>query len=90
MHYPKSAEKHSATHNIRKEKTRIKNAIPPKIITIWYLIFCQIQKCKGSYCCINYLYLVTKRLIQAWIAQLVLHWLGTMEVVGSDLGKGEF
>ena len=28
-------------------------------------------------------------LFQAWIAQLVAHQLGTMEVVGSDHGKGE-
>ena len=27
--------------------------------------------------------------IQAWIAQLVAHRLGTMEVVGSNPGKGE-
>ena len=27
--------------------------------------------------------------IQAWIAQLVAHGLGNMEVVGSNLGKGE-
>ena len=26
--------------------------------------------------------------IQAWTAHLVVHWLGTMEVVGSNPGKG--
>ena len=32
----------------------------------------------------------TKLEKEAWIAQLVEHWLGTMEFVGSNTGKGEF
>ena len=29
------------------------------------------------------------RLVQAWIAQLVVHWIGTTEVVGSNPDKEE-
>ena len=32
----------------------------------------------------------TKLEKEAWIAQLVEHWLGTMEFVGSNTSKGEF
>ena len=37
----------------------------------------------------NYKYQTTMVLIQVWIAQLVAHWLGITEVVGSNPGKEE-
>ena len=37
--------------------------------------------------CFHYETFDFENMIQAWMAQLVLHQLGTMEVMGSNLGK---
>ena len=38
---------------------------------------------------LDYINEISKGKVQAWIAQLVAHWLGTTEVVGLNPSKGE-
>ena len=53
------------------------------LYVIEFLIKCMQFYCEG----LRNLNLLSQ--IQAWIAQLVAHWLCTMEVMGSNPGKGE-